>query len=129
MATYATGVLFVFGGSTFTVTNVTYSLGDSGGGADLIDATHLGLTAGNSVISLPRPLVGTPGGDTGKTVSIEYLGTAPIAQNASGTLTITGLGAGTSTSTIVTGTATCRSSSITLTVNDIVRGSAEFQIA
>jgi hypothetical protein len=127
MATYATGVLFVFGGSTFTVTSITYSLGNTGGGTDQIDASHLGLTAGNSVISLPRPLVGTPGGDTGKTVSIEYLGTAPIAQNASGTLTITGYG--TSTSTIVSGTATCQSSSITLTVNDIVRGSAEFQLA
>jgi hypothetical protein len=121
MATYATGVGFVFNGTTFTVTNVTFSLGDAGGGADQIDATHLGLTTGASVISLPRPLVGTPGGDTGKTVSIEYLGTAPIAQNESGTLTITG-------PVTVNETATCRSSSVTLTVNDIVRGSAEFQL-
>lgn len=122
MATYATGVGFAFAGSTFTVTNITYSLGDTGGGADLIDGTHLGLTTGASVISLPRPLVGTPGGDTGKTVSIEYLGTAPIAQNASGTLTLTG-------PVSVSGTATCRSSSVTLAVNDIVRGSAEFQLS
>jgi len=122
MATYATGVGFVFNGTTFTVTNITFSLGDAGGGADQIDATHLGLDTGASVISLPRPLLGTPGGDTGKTVSIEYLGTAPIAQNASGTLTITG-------PVTVSETATCRSSSVTLTVNDIVRGSAEFQLA
>lgn len=122
MATYATGVGFVFGGSTFTVTNITYTLGNTGGGADQIDATHLGLTTGASVISLPRPLVGTPGGDTGKTVSIEYLGTAPIAQNSSGTLTITG-------PISVSGTATCNSSAVTLAVNDIIRGTAEFQLA
>jgi hypothetical protein len=123
MATYATGVGFVFAGSTFTVTNVTFTLGNTGGGADQIDATHLGLTTGASVISLPRPLLGTPGGDTGKTVSIEYLGTAPIAQNSSGTLTLTG------PFTTVTGNATCNSSSITLAVNDIIRGTAEFQLA
>jgi hypothetical protein len=122
MSTYATGVGFSFGGTTFTVTSVTYSLGSTGGGADQIDASHLGLTTGASVISLSRPLVGTPGGDTGKTVSIEYIGTAPIAQNASGTLTITGPVA-------VSGTATCNSASVTLTLNDIVRGSAEFQLA
>jgi len=122
MATYATGVGFSFGGSTFTVTNITYTLGNTGGGADQIDATHLGLTTGASVISLPRPLVGTPGGDTGKTVSIEFLGTAPIAQNSSGTLTITG-------PLSISGTATCNSSAVTLTVNDIIRGTAEFQLA
>ena len=122
MATYATGVGFAFGGSTFTVTSITFSLGDTGGGSDQIDASHLGLTTGASVISLPRPLVGSPGGDTGKSVSIEYIGTAPIARNASGTLSITG-------PITLTETATCNSSSITLTVNDIIRGSAEFQLA
>jgi len=122
MATYATGVVFNFAGSTYTVTSVTYALGETGGGADLIDASHLGLTTGASVISLSRPLTGTPGGDTGKTVSIEFIGTAPIAQNASGTLSITG-------PISLSATATCQSSSVTLTVNDIVRGSAEVQLA
>lgn len=121
MSTYATGVSFSFAGSNYTVTSVTYSLGNTGGGADLIDASHLGLTTGASVISLPRPLTGTPGGDTGKTVSIEYIGAAPVAQNASGTLSISG-------PVSVSATATCQSSSVTLTVNDIVRGSAEFQL-
>lgn len=122
MATYATGVGFAFGGTTFTVTSITYSLGNTSGATDQIDASHLGLATGASVISLSRPLVGTPGGDTGKTVSIEYIGTAPIAQNATGTLTITGPVA-------VSASATCQSSSVTLTLNDIVRGSAEFQLA
>ena len=121
MSTYATGVGFSFAGSTYTVTSVTYSLGETGGGADLIDASHLGLTTGASVVSLSRPLLGTPGGDTGKTVSIEYIGTAPVAQNATGTLSLTG-------PVSVSATATCQSSSVTLTLNDIVRGSAEFQL-
>lgn len=121
MSTYATGVGFSFAGSTYTVTSITYSLGETGGGTDLIDASHLGLTTGASVVSLSRPLTGTPGGDTGKTVSIEFIGTAPIAQNATGTLAITG-------PVSVSGTATCQSSSVTLTLNDIVRGSAEFQL-
>jgi len=121
MGTYATGVGFSFADATYTVTSVTYSLGETGGGADLIDASHLGLTTGASVISLPRPLTGTPGGDTGKTVSVEFIGTAPISQNATGTLTLTG-------PVSVSANATCQSSSVTLTLNDIVRGSAEFQL-
>jgi len=120
MGTYATGVSFSFGGTNFTVTSLTHSLGSTGG-TDQIDASHLGLTTGASVISLPRPLKGTPGGDTGKTVSIEFIGTAPIAQNQSGTLTITGPVSISSTA------ASCVSSSVTMTLNDIVRGSAEFQ--
>jgi len=122
MSTYATGVGFSFAGSNYTVTSITYSLGSTGGGTDQIDASHLGLTTGASVISLPRPLKGTQGGDTGKTVSIEFIGTAPIAQDATGTLSITG-------PVSVSATATGQSSSVTLTVNDIVRGSAEFQLA
>jgi hypothetical protein len=121
MSTYATNVGFTFASSTYTVTSITYSLGNTGGGSDLIDASHLGLTTGASVVSLSRPLIGTPGGDTGKTVSIEFIGTAPIAQNQTGTLTITG-------PVSVSATATCQSSSITLTLNDIIRGSAEFQL-
>jgi hypothetical protein len=121
MSTYATGVGFSFASVNYTVTSITYSLGSTGGD-DQIDASHLGLTTGASVISIKRPLLGTPGGDTGKSVSIEYIGTAPIAQNSSGTLTITG-------PVSVSGVATVNSSSVTLTLNDIVRGSAEFQLA
>lgn len=116
------GTNFSFGGTTFTVTSITYSLGATGGGADNIDISHLGQTVGQSVLSLARPLVGTQGGDTGKTVSIEYIGTNVISQNATGTLAITG-------GISVSATATCQSSSVTLTVNDVIRGSAEFQLA
>jgi hypothetical protein len=45
-----------------------------------------------------------------------------IAQNTTGTLTIAG-------GISVSATATCNSSSVTLTINDAIRGSAEFQLA
>lgn len=118
------GTAFSFGGTNFTVTSITYTLGATGGGGtDAIDISHLGQTAGQSVLSKSRPLVGSAGTtDTGKSVSIEYIGNSVIAQNAVGTLTITG-------GVSVSATATCNSSSVTLTVNDVVRGSADFSLA
>lgn len=118
------GTTFTFAGTNYTVTSITYTLGATGGGGtDAIDISHLGQTTGQSVLSQSRPLVGSAGTtDTGKSVSIEYIGNAVIAQNATGTLTITG-------GVSVSATATCNSSSVTLTVNDVVRGSAEFSLA
>lgn len=114
------GTSFSFAGNNFTVTSITYTIGATGA-ADQIDVSHLGQTTGESVATLARPLVGSAG-DSGKTVSIEYIGTNVIAQNTTGTLTITG-------GISVSGNATCNSSSVTLTVNDAIRGSAEFQLA
>jgi hypothetical protein len=116
----SSGTRFSFGGTTFTVTSITYTIGATGA-ADQIDVSHLGQTTGESVATLARPLVGSAG-DSGKTVSIEYIGTNVINQNTTGTLTITG-------GISVSGPATCNSSSVTLTVNDAIRGSAEFQLA
>ena len=117
----ASGTTFAFGGTTFTVTSITYSITDQAA-ADQIDVSHLGQSTGQTVLTLARPLKGSAG-DTGKEVSIEYLPNAgtPIAQGLTGTLTITG---GISLSV----SATCRNSSVTLTVNDAVRGSASFQV-
>ena len=116
------GTTFSFAGVNYTVTSITYTIGSTGGGADNIDISHLGQTTGASVLSIARPLIGTQGGDTGKSVSIEYIGTSVIAQNTTGTLSITG-------GISVSATATCNSSSVTLAVNDAIRGSAEFQLA
>lgn len=116
------GTTFSFAGTNYTVTSITYTIGATGGGADNIDISHLGQTTGESVKTMSRPLVGTQGGDTGKTVSIEYIGTNVIAQNTTGTLAISG-------GISISATATCNSSSVTLTVNDAIRGSAEFQLA
>lgn len=114
------GTTFTFSGTTYTVTSITYSITDQAA-ADQIDVSHLGQTTGQTVLTLARPLKGSAG-DTGKEVTIEYLPTGgPIAQGASGTLTITG-------GLTLNVNATCANSSVTLTVNDAVRGSAAFRL-
>jgi len=117
----SSGTTFSFAGSNYTVTSITYSITDQAA-ADQIDVSHLGQTTGQTVLTLARPLKGSAG-DTGKEVTIEYMPNSgsPITQGATGTLTITG-GIALSVS------ATCKSSSVTLTVNDAVRGSASFQV-
>lgn len=114
------GTLFSFGGVNYTVTNITYSLSDTGAN-DTIDISHLGLTTGSAVLTMDRPLKGSAT-DTGREVSIDYIGGAPIADGASATLSISG---GLSISAI----ATVASSSVTLATNDIVRGTATFKVA
>lgn len=117
----STGTTFSFAGTNYTVTSITYTITDAAA-SDQIDVSHLGQTTGATVLTLSRPLKGSAG-DTGKEVSIEYLATSggPVAQGATGTLTIAG---GVAISVV----ATCKSSSVTLTVNDAVRGSASFQV-
>jgi hypothetical protein len=115
------GTTFVFAGATYTVTSITYSITDNAA-TDQIDVSHLGQSAGSTVLTMARPLKGSAG-DTGKEVSIEYLAASgsPIAQGATGTLAITG-------GITLSVSATCKSSSVTLTINDAVRGSASFQV-
>jgi hypothetical protein len=117
----SSGTTLTFAGTTYTVTSITYSISDQAA-SDQIDVSHLGQTAGSTVLTMSRPLKGSAG-DTGKEVSIEYLAAsgAPIAQGATGTLAISG-------GITLSVTATCKSSSVTLTVNDAVRGSASFQV-
>jgi len=118
------GTTFTFSSVNYTVTNITYTIADNNA-TDSIDISHLGQTAGQTVRTLTRPLKGSAG-DTGKEVTIDYLtnaGATPIAQGATGTLTITG---GITLSGVA---ATCKSSSITLATNDANKGSASFQVA
>lgn len=121
---YTTGTNFSFAGTTYTVTSLTYSMTAVGGDAsEGIDVSHLGLTTGHYMLVLSKPLAGpTTGGDTGREVSIEYLGASPITDNSSGTLIITG-------ATSLNAGATVISSSVTLAVNEVVRGSATFRVA
>lgn len=116
------GTTFSFASVNYTVTSITYSISDSNA-TDNIDVSHLGLTAGATVLTMTRPLKGAAG-DNGKEVTIEYLAASgsPIAQGQTGTLAITG---GISLSVA----ATCKQSSVTLAMNDAVRGSASFQVA
>jgi hypothetical protein len=120
MPSHAQGTTLSFAGTNYTVTNITYSMTDVSAG-DTIDVSHLGLAAGSNVATMDRPLKGSAT-DTGREVSIEYLGTAPITDGSSGTLAIAG-------GLTLSAAATVSSSSVTLAVNDAVRGQATFRVA
>lgn len=120
MPSHAQGTTLTFAGTGYTVTSITYSMNDVAGD-DTIDVSHLGLSAGSSVETMSRPLKGSAT-DTGREVSIEYLGTTPITDGATGTLAITG-------GLSLSAAATVASSSVTLTTNDVTRGQATFRVA
>lgn len=120
MASHAQGTTLTFAGTGYTVTSITYSMNDVSAG-DTIDVSHLGLTAGNSIATMDRPLKGSAT-DTGREVSIEYIGTTPITDGSNGTLVISG-------GLSLSAAATVASSSVTLTTNDVTRGQATFRVA
>lgn len=118
------GTTLTFPGFTGNVTSITYSQTEvANGSSDVIDISHLGLTNGASVLSQNRPLKGAAGStDTGKTISVEFIGSGILSGGSTGTLSITG-------GVSVSGVATVASSSITLAVNDVIRGNVEFRLA
>lgn len=116
----SSGTTLTFPGFTGSVTNITYNLTDTAA-ADTIDISHLGLTTGAAVLTQDRPLTGSAT-DTGREVQIDYIGTGAIADGSTGTLVIAG---GLSLSKA----ATVSSSSVTLGVNDVIRGSVTFRVA
>lgn len=120
----SSGTTVTFPGFTGSVTSITYNQTENATGSpDVIDISHLGLTAGATVLNQKRPLVGQAGSsDTGKTISIDYIGSGILAGGATGTLAISG-------GLSISASATVSSSSITLAVNDVIRGTAEFRVA
>lgn len=118
----STGTVFVFAGSTFTVTNIVYNLADPATD-DKIDVSHLGLTVGASVETMDRPLKGAVN-DTGREVTIEYLGKNIIEDASTGTLTITHAGV-----SFLSKAATVASSSVTFATNAAITGQATFKVA
>jgi hypothetical protein len=120
MASHAQGTTLAFASTNYTVTSITYSMNDVSAG-DTIDVSHLGLSAGSNVVTMDRPLRGSAT-DTGREVSIEYIGTSPITDGSTGTLVISG-------GLTLSAAATVASSSVTLTTNDVTRGQATFRVA
>jgi len=118
----STGTVFTFAAGGYTVTSIVYNLADPATD-NTIDVSHLGLTAGNSVLTQDRPLTGNAT-DTGRQVTIEYLGKDIIADAATGTLVITHAGA-----TFLSKASTVVSSSVTFALNDVVKGTAVFKVA
>jgi hypothetical protein len=121
MATYSQGTSVVFAGVTYTVTNLTVNFSDVSGETDRIDVSHIGQSTGSTMLTVRRPLVGSPTGETGKEVSFDYIGSTSLAGGTIGVLSIGSGGFG--------GTATVVSSSVTFAVNDVVRGSATLRVA
>ena len=117
----SSGTTFVFAGTTFTVTNITINFSDVSGQTDRIDISHLGQTTGETMATQKRPLVGSPTGETGKEVSFDYIGTTQLAGGTTGSYSLSG-------GSSLSGTATIVSSSLTLAVNDVVRGSATVRV-
>lgn len=117
MATYSQGTTLSFGGAVYTVTNITLNFSDVSGETDRIDVSHLGQSTGSQVLTVKRPLIGDTSGDTGKECSFDYIGTSQLAGGATGTL-----------SGPMSGSATVVSSSVTYSVNDVVRGSATLRV-
>lgn len=106
----------------YTVTNLTYSLSSQTSSSDELDVSHIGQGYGEPVLTQERPLVGSSGGsDSGKEVQIDFIGTKALEEDQKGELVIKG-GINLTTPAKVT------SSSITLAVNDVIRGSVTFSV-
>ena len=111
--------------STYTVSNIVLSNTNPAAGADaLIDVAHLGQTTGELAARLATPLVvPADDGGSGRQVTFDYIGKIVIADGATGTYHIQVAGV-----TLVGGTTasfhTVSSSTLTLAVNDAVRGQA-----
>jgi len=107
----AQGTTFTFNSGTYSITSFTVSETQ-----DLIDGSHLGITAG-----APREYVGGFATDT--EVSIDYIGSGIISAGTSGALSFSG-----TFSDSYTG-ATVASSSVTGSVGSLISGTATFRVA
>lgn len=103
----------------FTVTSFNYNLSTTSSSDDL-DASHLGLAKGSSVITQSRPLQGQATGETGREMQLDYRGKEVIEDGEEGTLTITGPYGW-------TGKAKVMSSSSQWQTNELVTGSVTFR--
>lgn len=106
--------------NAFTVTNLVFSVSDVQAD-DKIDISHLGLTTGAAQLTQDRPLA-PPGNNSGREVQIEVIGKNTIADGTTGTLTVAG-------GLTLSKAATVNQASLTLAVNDAIRGSITFRLA
>ena len=116
------GSTFVFDGTTFTVTNLTVNFSDVSGATDRIDISNLAQTTGETILTQARPLVGSPTGETGKEITFDYIGITQLQGGDSGAYNLGG-------GVALSGDATIVSSTLTLAVNDVVRGNATVRVS
>ena len=118
------GTSLVLGNTNYTITNVVITYNDPTADQEKIDVSHLGLTAGAQLATIDRPLKGSTT-DTGRSVQFNYLGKSIIADASTGTCSIS-----TGGTSLLSGVAyTVNSSTLTLAVNDAIRGQATIRIA
>jgi len=118
------GTSLVLGNTNYTITNVVITYNDPTADQEKIDVSHLGLTTGAQVATIDRPLKGSTT-DTGRSVQFNYLGRSIIADASTGTCSIS-----TGGTSLLAGVAyTVNSSTLTLAVNDAIRGQATIRIA
>lgn len=128
----ATVLTLGFGGttSTYIVTNITLGNTNPAEQAEAkINIAHLGQTVGETELRLDRPLtIPAEDGSTGRNVTFDYIGKTVLHDGVTGTYHIQ-----VASSTLVGGTTasyyTVSSSTLTLAVNDVIRGQATLSVA
>lgn len=119
-----TVVTFPTTNTVYTVTNIVVSSTDPTAEDEKINVSHLGQTTGETARTLDLPLAGSVSGDTGQTVTFDYIGRTLIADRTTGTLAITVGG-----SSLLSRAGTVQSSTLTLATQDAIRGQVTFRIA
>jgi len=110
--------------AVYTVTNIVVSMTDPTATEDKIAVSHLGQTAGETAKTLDLPLAGAASGDTGQTVTFDYIGKTLIADRTTGSLKIVVGG-----TELMARAGTVNSSTLTLATQDAIRGQATIRIA
>jgi hypothetical protein len=119
-----TGTVLRLGSAVYSATNIVITNTDPQADAEQIDISHLGLSTGNSIATLQRPLQGSTS-DTGRQIQFDYLGNVQIADASTGTCSISVGGTAVFSSIAYT----VASSTLTLALNDAIRGQATLRIA
>ena len=114
------GTIVTFNEVTYKATGLTFSKSDISSD-DNIDTSTLDQIEGQEINYQPRPLIGDSGSDTGWELSFDYIGNEPIQDGLEASISVTG-------GITITGTGTCTASSVTLAVNDVVRGNATIRV-
>lgn len=118
------GTTIRLGATLYSATNIVIQYTDPTADQEKIDVSHLGLSTGNSIATIDRPLQGSIT-DTGRTVQFDYIGRSIIADASTGTCTITAGG-----TAVLSGVAyTVNASTLTYALNDAIRGQATVRIA
>jgi hypothetical protein len=119
------GTYVSWGGYVYTVTNIVISFSDPNATEDKIAVSHLGQTVGETAKTLELPLSGAASGDTGRTVTFDYIGKELIADKTSAVFSVF---SGSTSSAFLTKNGTCQSTTLTMATNDAIRGQSVIRI-